>query len=112
MKHRILVFFLICAGISLAQASHNATLTWTDTSNPTGTTYNVYRATGLCSGTPTFSKLATAVTVKTYQDTTVQPGGYCFMVTAVYNSVESAASNSASAAVPAFSPTGLTLTTQ
>lgn len=110
---RLATFLLLVASTCLAQTAHSVTLTWTDTQNPTmGTTYSVYRATGLCSGTPTFSKLATAITTKTYQDTTVTPGNYCYQATATVNGVESGPSNSAPAAVPAFAPTGLTLTVQ
>jgi len=89
--------------------THSVTLTWTDTMNPTGTTYNVYRAPGLCSGTPTFAKLASAVAVMTYLDATVTTGNYCYEVTATYNSVESAPSNTAAAAVPAFPPATLSV---
>lgn len=90
-----------------AQTSHTVTLSWVDDRNPAGTTYSVYRATGLCSGSPVFAKIATAVTVKTYADSTVQPGNYCYAVSATYNSVESAQSNTVQPAVPAFSPTAL-----
>lgn len=51
-----------------AQAPHSVTLTWDDTLNPPGTTYNIYRAVGLCSGTPAFSRIATAVSTKTCLD--------------------------------------------
>ncbi len=95
-----------------AAQTHSATLTWVDTSNPAGTTYSVYRATGLCSGTPTFSKIASALTVKTYVDTTVAPGNYCFSVTATFAGVESAQSNTAGAPVPSFTPTSLAVTVQ
>jgi hypothetical protein len=59
-----------------------------------------------------FSKIATAITPKTYADTTVTPGPYCFVVTATYNNVESAYSNSALGNVPAFAPTALTVVVQ
>lgn len=100
--------------LGIAQATqHSVTLTWTDTLNPsTGTTYSVYRATGLCSGTPTFSKIATALATKTYQDSTVIPGNYCYEVTASVNGMESAPSNTALAPVPSFPPTGLNIQVQ
>src|SRR5574337_1472862 len=99
MKKHILSSVFI--GLNLfVQSQHSATLTWTDTQNPTGTTYSVYRATGLCSGTPTFNKIASAVAVLTYVDTTVQPGNYCYEVTATFNGMESTPSNTASAPVP------------
>ena len=107
-----IVMALVAGTLSSQTPQHSVTLAWTDTANPSGTTYSVYRATGLCSGTPPFARLATAVAEKTYQDTTVQPGNYCYQVTATYNSVESAPSNSALAPVPSFAPTQLAVTVQ
>ena len=108
----LLIMLLTITGL-MAQTQHSVGLTWTDTLNPsTGTTYSVYRATGLCSGTPTFNKIATALVAKTYQDTTVIPGNYCYEVTASVNGMESAPSNTALAPVPSFPPTGLSLTVQ
>lgn len=103
---------LLIAATLLVQSSHSVTLTWQDLSNPTGTTYSVYRATGLCSGNPAFSKTATGLTDKTYVDTTVIPGNYCYQVTAIANGIESPPSNSALAPVPSFSPTTLTVVVQ
>ena len=111
MKPSLLL--LLAFAVAFAQTQqHSVTLTWQDTANPSGTTYTVYRATGLCSGTPTFSKLATAVSAKTYLDTTVQPGNYCYQVTATANSVESAPSNSSLAPVPSFAPQQLVVSVQ
>ena len=94
-----------------AQApQHSVDLSWVDTSNPAGTTYSVYRVTGLCSGAPVFNKLITGVTTKTYTDTTVIPGNYCYQVTASFNGVESAPSNAAPASVPSFPPQSLSVT--
>lgn len=107
------VLFLLalsCACYAQTSTQHSATLTWTDTLNPVGTTYSIYRATGLCSGPPSFSRIATGVAVKTYEDTTVQVGNYCYTVTATFNGVESANSNSAGAAVPTFTVTQLQVT--
>ena len=110
---RILTFLIFALPLGAQSATHSVTLTWQDTQNPaTGTTYSVYRATGLCSGTPAFSKIATALTAKTYQDTTVQPGNYCFEVTATVNGMESAPSNTVNPGVPSFPPTGLSVTVQ
>lgn len=109
----VLVLFCLVLSMSAQQAAtHSATLTWTDNANPAGTTYSVYRASGLCSGTPTFSKIASAVAVKTYQDTTVTPGNYCYAVTATSGGMESAQSNSVLAPVPSFAPSGLSITVQ
>lgn len=107
-----LLVLLLASGALLAQTTHNATLTWTDTLNPTGTTYSVYRATGLCSGSPVFSKIASAIAVKTYVDNTVTPGNYCYQATATYSGMESGPSNSALATIPSFAPTGLSITVQ
>lgn len=108
-----LAFLSVLFGVCLlGQTTHSATLTWVDTLNPSGTTYNVYRSTGLCSGTPVFSKIATAITPKTYQDTTVSPGPYCYEVTAQFSGVESAPSNTGLANVPSFAPTQLTVVVQ
>lgn len=71
---KLLAILLFTVSALAAQTTHSVTLTWVDASNPTGTTYSVYRASGLCSGTPTFSKIASAVAVKTFSDTTVTPG--------------------------------------
>jgi hypothetical protein len=114
-----ILLFLISAGLALAAqqsatppATHSATLTWSDPNNPAGTTYTVYRAMGLCSGTPTFAKLASAVVGLTYTDTTVTPGNYCYAVTATFQGMESAQSPSALAPVPSFAPVGLNVTVQ
>lgn len=109
---RLITVFLLTLGTLFSQTTHSATLAWSDTLNPAGTTYNVYRATGLCSGSPVFSKIVSAITVKTYQDTTVTPGNYCYQVTATLNGSESGPSNSASASVPAFAPSALNVTIQ
>jgi hypothetical protein len=112
MKYTLLCLIAICAIPLTAQATHSATLTWSDTQNPASTTYSVQRATGLCSGTPVYSTIATAVTVKTYTDATVTPGNYCYVVLAVYAGVTSPPSNTASAAVPTFAPQTLSVTVQ
>lgn len=109
---KLLVILLASVGLLLGQTSHSVTLNWSDTLNPTGTVYSVYRATGLCSGTPAFSKIASALAAKTYQDSTVIPGNYCYQVTATANTVESAPSNTALAPVPSFAPQQLVITVQ
>jgi hypothetical protein len=102
---RYLVALLLLSTWLLAQATHTVTLTWVDANNPTGTTYNVKRATGTCSGTPTFSTIASAVAVKTFTDSTVTIGNYCYIVTAVFSSIESAPSNSVNPVVGPFTVT-------
>lgn len=115
MKGKLSLLILALAffvGPAIAQTTHTVTLTWVDGKNPTGVTYTVYRATGLCSGTPTFSKLATGVAVLTYADTTVTPGNYCYQVTATVAGLESSPSNQAAAAVLPFAVTSLAVTVQ
>lgn len=112
MTARLICTMLLVLAPTLAQTTHSVTLNWQDTLNPAGTTYSVYRAQGLCSGTPTFSKIASAVTGKTYKDETVTPGNYCYQVTATANGMESAASNSALAPVPSFPPQQLSIQVQ
>lgn len=106
--------FVLAIGLSIspavAQTQHSVALSWTDTANHTGTTYTVYRASGLCSGTPVFAKLATGITIKTYADASVTPGNYCYTATATLNGMESAQAAAAAAAVLPDPPTGLTVT--
>ena len=110
--------FLIClfllAGFAVAQrdSQHSVKLSWLDPLNPEGTTYTVHRTPGLCSGTANYDKIADGVTGLTYTDSTVQPGNYCYVVTAVLNGMESAPSNAASASVPAFPPQNLSVEVQ
>ena len=99
---KLLLAVLFCIMLSLAQTpTHSATLTWTDP-NPAGGTYSVYRATGLCSGNPAFTKIQTGVTALTYTDTTVTPGNYCYEVTVTLGGIEAAPSNSMVAAITPF----------
>ena len=105
----LLLLLTTCTFLAIAQ-THTVTLTWVDTQNPAGVTYTVYRTIGLCSGTPTFSKLATAVTVKTYADRTVTPGNYCYEVTATVNGAESVPSNTVAPTVLPFPPQTVTFT--
>jgi hypothetical protein len=109
---KLLILSILLATCAIAQQTHSVTLNWVDTANPAGTTYSIYRATGLCSGTPVWSKLATGITVKTYKDDAVAPGNYCYTSTASYNGMESAQSVTASAAVPAFPPSALQVVVQ
>jgi len=114
MRYILSAFLLMClaVGARAQTATHSVTLTWLDGKNPTGVTYSVYRAVGLCSGTPTFAKLATGLAVLTYSDTTVTPGPYCYAVSATVNGVESVLSTTVNPIVPAFAPTALAATVQ
>lgn len=96
----LLVAILALAAILAAQTPLGRTvvLAWDDDRNPAGTSYTIYRATGLCSGTPAFSVIANGITERTYEDQGVMPGNYCYTVTALYAGMESAQSNAAPAA--------------
>jgi hypothetical protein len=104
------LILLLLISTAMAQTTHSVTLTWTDTANPAGTTYTVKRSSGLCTGTPTFATMATAVAGKAYTDLNVGVGNWCYVVTAVLSGVESVPSNLASANVPPFAPVALTFT--
>ena len=108
-KIRFVLIAFVFAACALAQTTHTVTLTWVDALNPTGTTYTVYRANGACSGTPSYVNIASAVTVKTYDDVGINPGRYCYAVTANYNEMESDYSTPATAQVKPFKPTLLIL---
>jgi fibronectin type 3 domain-containing protein len=108
MKKALLVLAIACSAV--AQTSQRQViLTWEDLLNPAGTTYSVYRANGQCATATAFTRLASAITPKTYTDT-ANPGQYCYHVTAVLNAVESDPSNTAEAKVKPASPQKLNLT--
>jgi hypothetical protein len=44
-----LLSLIVCFSMALLAQSHSVTLTWAD-SNPSGTSWSVYRATGVCGG--------------------------------------------------------------
>ena len=93
-----------------AQSAHTVTITWTDTANPAGTTYTIYRASAACSTNPTLTKLVSGLTVKTYTDSTVTNGTtYCYAATANGPGGESAFSNQAPAVIIA-PPNAITIT--
>ena len=81
--------------------ARQATLTWEDNDNPSGTMYNAYRASGDCLVATGFTKLTpTPVTTKSYVDTTVTTGGkYCYYVTATLNDLESDPSDNVDARI-------------
>ncbi len=113
MKTFLILFaaLTILVSVSVAEKTHTATVVWTDPDNPSGAaTYSVYRATGLCSGSPTFSKVATALTALSYVDSSVTVGTYCFQITATQSNVESAASPSGSGTVQPFPPQTVVVT--
>lgn len=91
---------------------HSVTLTWTAPSDATSSsTMTMFRATGACSGSPTFSVLASGLAVnKPYVDTTVSVGTYCYTAQHVLNGANSVNSNLASASVSPLPATGLSVT--
>lgn len=107
---KLALLTLALAAVLSAQ-SPSVTLTWTDTLNPPSTQYNVYRATGACAPTGlTFSKRnATPIAPKTYTETGVPGGTYCYYVTATDGALESAPSTTAAAGVPPSAPGGLSI---
>ena len=109
MKKKIVLITFLTA---LAVNAKDVVLTWTDTLNPPTTTYSVYRAQGLCSGSPVFSKVANGVTTKNYTDAAVPVGNYCYQVTATFSGLESGPSNQAAATVPPAAPTTLSIVVQ
>ena len=103
----------VCAPSALTVAvtsSSQINLAWTDNSdNESG--FKIERADGSdCSGTPSFSQIATVgAGVKTYSNTGLTPNiFYCYRVRAYDSSTNSAYSNTASSSVSA--PTSLTAT--
>lgn len=92
----------------LLQLPRSVTLDWVDTSNPTGTKYNIFRKNELCTGTAPFVRIAQDVSGRTYVDTAVTPGDYCYYVTAVFNTKESVPSVKAYADVFVAPPTSVT----
>lgn len=102
---------LALLGLTLtAQTAHQVTISWTDPNNPTGTQYNVYRATGPCTGSPTFAKILGPVSGLIVNDTTIALGAYCYYVTATNGTVESLPSPTAGATVLPFAPTSISIT--
>ena len=83
-------------GVGIA---HCAVLTWTD---PTNTSWNVYRYTGACGGNIPFTKItATALVAIGYIDTGVTAGAvYCYTVTGILGGLESSFSNQFVVAIP------------
>jgi hypothetical protein len=87
--------------LPLASQTKSANLSWQDATNPIGTVYNVYRINTPCATvalTATFTRIATNVVAKSYQDPNLSPGIYCYQVTATNltaGTVETSPSNMA-----------------
>ena len=106
-----LLALLVFAAAAFAQGGHSVTLSWIDTQNPSGTTYNAWRAAGACPAMPPtttagFTQLnAAAIAAKTYIDSAVSAGNtYCYVVTAVSVNGQSAPSNAVGGTIPAAFP--------
>lgn len=94
-----------------AQTVHSVKVTWTDTANPAGTTYNIYKASAACSSSPTLTKLNTApVTTQSYTDANVAPGTYCYAATAVNTQGDESARSNQGPATIAPPPNAITIT--
>ena len=116
MRKLALSLLLALAPAALsAQTTKNVVLNWTANADgsDTGGTYNAYRAVGAC-GTSgqKFIAIKTGITALTYTDASITPGIYCYYVTAVVNTSESSASNTAGITAPPSAPTGFTVVIQ
>ena len=103
---------LLLTVTAFAQTGRTVTLVWDDLLNGASATWNVKRASASCASSPTFTTLASNVSVKTYQDTNVLPGTYCYALSANVSGLESANSSPAAAVVIPFPPTFVTVTIQ
>jgi hypothetical protein len=93
--------------LSAVPSPGSVALTITDGVNPAGTTYSILVATGLCSGTPAFSTVASGLTALTYTlSTGITNGPYCVGVTATSGGLTSTA-GTIQVNVPPAAPTGL-----
>ena len=121
MFRKLAVLFFVLFTSLLAAQQHSVTLSWTagDTNTTPLDTYNVYKASGACTGTPTFTKLVsvaptalcTTAAPCSYQDLAVTAGSsYCYAVTALNGGLESGKSPFASAVIPTFFPPGVPAT--
>lgn len=104
---KIAVALLFSLVVAFGQTGRTVTLSWDDLLNPTGTTYNIYRANGACTGTPSYVSIASGIALKTYDNTGMSPGKYCYAVTAVFGGEESDKSIPSMAQVKPHAPTNL-----
>lgn len=99
MKYLALLSVFLAVPMFAQAAPKGVNLSWTDSTNPTSTTYTVYRSPGLCSGTPAWASIASGLTVKTYRDLP-GIGQFCYKVDAVNAGIESSGSNTIQPIVP------------
>ena len=115
MRRIFLALLLLIAFAATAAAqAHPATITINDNVNPVGTLHNIYRASGACpasiTSTAGFTKLnSAAIAGSGYVDATPVAGTtYCWVVTAVNGSEETATPSPGTQAV---TPTLFSLST-
>lgn len=94
--------------LAVKTTTHTATLNWKPSADA-GTTVNVYRSTGGCSGS--FQRIASGVVAGgPYKDANLSAGmTYSYQVTAVLKNTESPPSACVSTPVTAASPTNITI---
>lgn len=103
---RISTSLVLLLVATLAHAQHGINLTWTGSSG--ATSYNAYRAQAQCNTSPTLAQLVTGVSGTSYLDTAVLGSQhYCYAVTAVNSSGESAMSGTADALMIGTGPPAL-----
>lgn len=112
--------FLAVSGLAMAQAGHSVTVADTDSLNPAGTTYNIWRASGSCpslaptSTPPAGFTLLTATPIAgtgsapiaiSYVDSAVTGGNtYAYVITAVTPNGQSVPSPCSQVTAPAGFP--------
>lgn len=104
VKVAIQILCLSLCACAQTPGTRTVTLTWTDTANPVGTTYTVYKTSDLAAPLSAYVVVARNITAKTYVETGVIPGIYRYYVKAVYNNSESIPSNTADADAKPFAP--------
>jgi hypothetical protein len=115
---RSTLLLLVSLAAFAQNGSHVAVVQWTDTLNPAGTTYNVYRQNAACPPTPPtstagFTELTNApVSGLLYSDSTVTAGTWSYVVTANVNGVQTGPSPCGQGTVPAAGvpPQSITVT--
>lgn len=112
MMTRCLILWMLVLSLAFGQSTtRQLDISWTDSDNPTGTTYDVHRAAktaGSC-GTPVKVNAA-SLTTKTYSDSVV-PGVYCYWIVATApGAPASPMSDPGEGTVPTFKPSAPTVT--
>ena len=104
-----LLLFVIAYAIASGQSvSYVADLTWPDARNPAGTQYKIFRAPGQCGATGQKLQQVATVTTKSYADTTVTPGLWCYQIVSTINGADGQASDLVPGSIPPFKVEGIT----